>query len=88
MARKNRSSPSLDHAEPRAAAPESIDAALDLGNTLTLAAYKAAITAANSKQSSYNTRLSELDGSLNELKAAESDLDKLSGRMLAGVGVK
>lgn len=88
MARRKRSSPSVDRAEPRAAALESIDPALDLGNTLTLAAYKAAITATNAKLSSYNTRLSEIDGILNDLETAETELDELSGRMLAGVGVK
>lgn len=66
----------------------SIDPALDLGNTLTSSSYKAAITAANAKLSVYNTRLSELDGILNELEAAEGELDELSARMLAGVGVK
>lgn len=88
MARRKRSSPSVDAAEPRAAALESIDPALDLGNTLTLVAYKAAITTTNAKLSTYNTRLSELDGMLNDLQASEKNLDELSARMLAGVGVK
>ena len=88
MARRKRSSPSVDNAEPRAAALESIDPALDLGNTLTLAAYKTAITTTNGKLAAYNTRLSELDGILNDLEASEDALDELSARMLAGVGVK
>jgi hypothetical protein len=88
MARRKRSSPSVDAAEPRAAALESIDPALDLGAPLTLAAYKTAITTTNTKLSTYNTKLSELDGLLNDLKASEKVLDDLSSRMLAGVGVK
>lgn len=74
MARRKRSSKTIDSAETRAAALESIDVALDLGNSLTLEAYKTAITAANTKLSTYNTRLSELDGLLNELQAAERSL--------------
>lgn len=88
MARRKRSSKSVDAAEPRAAALESIDVALDLGNTLTLVAYKAAITTTNAKLAAYNTKLSELDGILNDLEASEKNLDDLSSRMLAGVGVK
>lgn len=88
MARRKRSSPSVDRAETRAAALESIDPALDLGNGLTLASYKTALTATNTRLAAYNTRLSELDGILNELETAEETLDDLSSRMLAGVGVK
>lgn len=88
MARRKRTSPSVDRAETRAAALESIDPALDLGSGLTLAAYKTALTATNAKLAAYNTRLSELDGLLNDLETAEAALDDLSSRMLAGVGVK
>jgi len=67
---------------------ESIGTNLDLGNSLTLAAYNAAIESADGLLSAYNTKLSELDGLLNQLETAETKLDELSGRMLAGVGVK
>ncbi len=88
MARRKRTSPSIERARTRAAALESIDPALDLGNGLTLASYKAKIEAADAKLASYNARLSELDGLLNTLQSAEEDLDEYSARMLAGVGVK
>ena len=88
MARRKRSSESVDRAETRASAIESINPALDLGNGLTLVDYKAAISATNAKLSVYNTRLSELDGLLNELEIAEDALHELSSRMLAAVGVK
>ena len=88
MARRKRSSIAVDSAEPRAAALESIDPALDLGGGLTLVAYKAAITGTNAKLSAYNTKLSELDGLLNDLEKAEATLEDLSSRMLAGVGVR
>lgn len=88
MARRKRSSDSVDRAEPRAAALESIDVSLDLGNSLTLGAYKDAITTTNAKLAAYNTQLSQLDGVLNDLETAEKNLDELSSRMLAAVGVK
>jgi uncharacterized protein HemX len=78
----------VDNAETRAAALESIDPALDLGNNLTLGAYKAAIIATNTKLATYNTKLSEIDGILNDLEQSETTLDELSARMLAAVGVK
>ncbi len=88
MARRKRTSDSVTRAETRAAALESIDSALDLGNRLTLAAYKTATINTNAKLAEYNTMLSELDALLNELEAMEVTLDDLSARMLAGVGVK
>ncbi|MEN9575768.1 MAG: hypothetical protein RL514_3623 [Verrucomicrobiota bacterium] len=88
MARRKRNSPSIAGAQMRAASLKSIDAALDLGNGLTLAAYQAATDAADAHLTTYNTKLSELDGLLNNLEADEAGLDELSTRMLAGVGVK
>ena len=43
MARRKRTSPSLDRASTRASALQSIDENLDLGNGLTLAAFNTAI---------------------------------------------
>ncbi len=88
MARRKRSSPTINASNTRASALESLDTALDLGNGLTLAAYKAAIDSTQKKLEAYNTQLSKLDGLLNELEAAEAALNELSVRMLAGVGVK
>ncbi|MEI9961636.1 MAG: hypothetical protein WDM76_11040 [Limisphaerales bacterium] len=78
----------MERATTRSAALESIDENLDLGNDLTLAAYNAAIDATEGWLSKYNTTLSEVDGLLNQLEKSETKLDELSGRMLAGVGVK
>lgn len=88
MARRKRTSSAVDRASTRSSALESIDANLDLGNNLTLAAYNAALKATDDQLSAYNTKLSELDGLLNQLEKSESDLDELSTRMLAAVGVK
>ena len=88
MARRKRTSPAVDRASTRSSALESIDKNLDLGSGLTLTAYNKAIDDTDMLLSEYNTKLSELDGLLNQLEAAENTLDELSGRMLAGVGVK
>ncbi len=88
MARKKRTSPTVDAAKIRAASLKSIDAALDLGNGLTLASYNAAIAATEGQLDTYNTNLSDLDEQLNGLEAGEKTLADLSERMLSGVGSK
>jgi len=88
MARQKKTSKVIEAANTRAASLASIDAALDLGNDLTLAAYKAAIKATQDKLDDYNTKLSEADAAQNAFELAEGDLGDLSARMLAGVGVK
>jgi hypothetical protein len=49
----------IQHAATRAAGLESIDPKLNLGNEMTLAAYKDAITEALGKQAAYNTLLAQ-----------------------------
>ena len=88
MARPKRTSAIHKFAVTRAAALKSISATLDLGEGLTLAEYQAAIDGLKAKNDNYNTKLSELDGLLNELEADEKAVEDLSSRMLAGVGVK
>ena len=88
MSRRKRSSDSITHAETRASGLTAIDAALDLGNGLTLVAYKQAITDTKSALDTYNSKLSELDSLLNGVEHKEADLDEKSARMLAAVGVK
>lgn len=88
MARLKRSSGSVGAAQQRASSLASIGPALDLGNGLTLTAYAAKITAANDALDAYNTKLSELDGLLNDLEHLEGELDELSARMLTGVAAK
>jgi hypothetical protein len=88
MARQKRKSAAVDFAENRANALNSIDAALDLGNGLTLADYKTKTAALKEKNDKYNSDLSLLDESLNVIQADERALDDLSTRMLAGVGTK
>ncbi|MCA9936062.1 MAG: hypothetical protein H6662_12255 [Ardenticatenaceae bacterium] len=87
MARQKRSSTILQSAQIRAAALESINSALDLGHGLTIESYRASLNELQTLLDTYNTRLSELDGILNDLKASEKRVASLSARMLAGVGV-
>ena len=88
MARQKRTSSIAEAAGTRASGLESIDANLDLGNGLTLGAFKSAISAVAFQLSAYNTKLSELDGLLNVLEAGEKSLADLSERMLSGVATK
>lgn len=88
MARQKRTSTIVDRANLRASSLASIDPALELSDTLTLAAYRAAIAAVKELNDGYNTALSELDGKLDDLQRAEKDLNELSANMLAGVAVK
>jgi hypothetical protein len=88
MARAKRTSPTAEADGVRADSLESIDTNLDLGNGLSLSAYKSAISAVAFQLSAYNTKLSELDGLLNALEAGEKSLADLSERMLTGVATK
>lgn len=88
MAYKRRTSSKIEEAQLRAASLEAINPALDLGNGLTLAAYRTEITAAQALLTAYNAKLAEADAALNRLQAEEKALNTLTSRMLAGVGVK
>lgn len=92
MARIKRTSPAAEKATLRAEALASISPTLDLGNGLTLVAYKTTIKAISDpdtgRLATYNTALSSLDGQLNDLAAAEKALNTLTESMLAGVAVK
>ena len=88
MAYRRRTSPNTEEAQQRAANLEAIDPALDLGNGLTLAAFRTEITATQALLNAYNIKLAEADAALNNLKIQEKGLKTLTSRMLAGVGVK
>jgi hypothetical protein len=88
MPRRKRSSDSIVRAETRAAGLASIDPKLDLGNDLTLASYRQLITDSKAALDDYNGKLSEVDSALNAVESKEGELDVLSARMLAAVGVK
>ena len=88
MARRKRTSTSIESAKARANGLKSIDAALDLGNGLTLAAFNTAVQGVEDELGTYNQLLSDLDAQLNKLEDAEIALDGLSSRMLSAVSVK
>ena len=85
MPRTRRRSATADKADARATALSSINPALELGESLTLAAYKAKIIATRTVLEAYNTLLSNADAALVALEQSESELADLSERMLKGV---
>ncbi len=87
MAYKRRTSKEIEQAQVRATNLEAISPTLDLGNSLTVMAYRAQIQATQTLLDSYNRKLAEADDALNALVASEKELKTMSARMLAGVGV-
>lgn len=85
MPRTRRRSATTDKADARATALSSINPALELGESLTLAAYKAKIAITRTALEAYNTLLSNADAALVALEQSESELADLSERMLKGV---
>jgi hypothetical protein len=88
MAQRKRESQSVNRATERANGLQSIDENLDLGNGLTLAAYKTKIATTKNENDTYNTMKSSLDGQLDKVEGMEKDLDAMSVNMLAGVRIK
>jgi hypothetical protein len=88
MARPKKISPHLEKAQQRLTALTAIDPALDLGNGLTVAAYRAEVTAAQAKQDAYNALLSQVDQAYNDFQTVEKSIRDLSERMLSGVAAK
>jgi hypothetical protein len=61
---------------------------LDLGNGLSLAAFRAALVDTQTKMAAYNTLLSQSDAAQNIFLAADRNLRDLNDRMLAGIASK
>ena len=87
MARRKRTSQSIERAQQRADGLASIGPDLELGKNLSLKAFQTEIDAVITKLSDYNTNLAEVDGLLNELEKSEVALDDLTSTMLSAVGV-
>ena len=87
MLKKNRSV-ALERAETRAAAIATIADPLELNSELSLASYRVAITDARTKQTSYNSLLTQADNARREFLSSEKDLDALTERMLEAVSAK
>jgi hypothetical protein len=88
MAQRKRESVSVNRATERANNLASINAKLDLGNGLTLEAYKTKLDAVKAENDIYNTMKSAIDGQLDKVEAMEKELDSMSVNMLAGVRIK
>ncbi|HEY4721280.1 MAG TPA: hypothetical protein VII92_05510 [Anaerolineae bacterium] len=88
MARQKRTSPIVTKAQTRAAKLSTIDAALDLGNGLTLAAFRTKIADTQTKLDAYNAALGAVDGTNNALVQGEKELADLHERMLSAVSGK
>jgi hypothetical protein len=88
MARKKSSSSVVESAQVRLASISSINPTLDLGEGMSVVAYQALITDAQSKLSAYNTLLSQTDEAGNKLRAAEKGLRVFSERILTGIAFK
>lgn len=87
---RQRKSPTRQHLEAteRLANLKSIDAALDLGTGLTVAALQAAITASDAKLDAYNQTIALADAQSNEYEDSVRDAQETAVRMLAAVGAK
>lgn len=85
---KRGSSLVVEMAAKRLAGLESIGLDLDLGNGLTVPAFKTALSDAQSKLAGYNTLLSQVDEASNVYQVAEDKVRDLSERMLAGVAAR
>ena len=88
MAYKRRSSQVIADAQQRSTNLKAIDPNLDLGGGLTVAAFDNEIAEVQITLDQYNTLLAQADAVLNKLNDLEKNLGTLSGRMLAGVGVR
>ncbi|WP_396192319.1 hypothetical protein [Flavobacterium sp.] len=72
----------------RLAAVKSIDAALDLGNNITVANYETQVQLLSTKVNTYNTTLSTIDDLYNECIAQKNILKDWNERVLTGVATK
>ncbi|NJL84998.1 MAG: hypothetical protein HC886_01910 [Leptolyngbyaceae cyanobacterium SM1_1_3] len=87
MARAKRTSTVLQRAERRASGMDSIDANLDLGNSMTLESFWADIDDLRDQQKKYNALLSTVDQLYNDMLEAEKAVAEKSEKMLSAVAV-
>lgn len=88
MARRKKSSATLEKSERRAAGLKSIDGKLDLGNDLSLDNFSTLIDKMRSQLEDYNSALSTIDKLYNGVLETERELADLSEHMLLGVASK
>lgn len=86
MARRKRSSVTLNNARKRLAGLKSIKDKEQLGPRMSVDAYDQRVIAFAAKLSEYNGMLSVIDQMLNDVQREERELQTENARMLAGVG--
>jgi hypothetical protein len=85
MPYKRKVSPAIAKAKMRVSGIKSIDPTLDLGNGMSVAAYEAAIEAAEQRIETYNMAISNIGQLQNSVTEAERLLSDLSERMLSTI---
>jgi hypothetical protein len=88
MARRKRSSKALEKADRRIASLRSISPDLNLGNGLTVDVYTTLITDMRDRLAAYNTVLSTVDKTYNDMLLIEQKLGDYSELLLLGVATK
>ena len=88
MARRKRSSKVLEKADRRIASLRSISPDLNLGNGLTVDVYTNLITDMRDRLAAYNTVLSTVDKTYNDMLLIEQKLGDYSELLLLGVATK
>jgi len=86
MARRKRNSSVLEKADRRIESYRSISETLDLGEGLTIDAFKITIDDLRSKLAVYNTALSSIDKLADDVRDAERTVKELSEKMLLVIG--
>jgi hypothetical protein len=87
MARRKRTSVTLEKAERRASGMASIDKKLDLGNGMDLPTFWDDIEEVHEKEKHYNSLLSLVDQAYNDLLGSEKKLSEKSEKMLNAVAI-
>jgi len=88
MARRKRSSKALEKVDRRIASLRSISPDLNLGNGLTVDVYTNLITDMRDRLAAYNTVLSTVDKTYNDMLLIEQKLGDYSELLLLGVATK
>lgn len=88
MARKKKTSKTLEAARTRLAGLKSINENLDLGEDVKLSVYESKINGTNTSLGNYNSSLSVADANQDIFEADEKDLKDYHERILLAVAVK
>lgn len=88
MSRRKKTSAKIVKAEQRLAGLKSIDAKLDLGNGVTVAAFDKELITLRLAIETYNTLLSKVDDASNVIEQAEKNLAVITENVLLGVKIK